>query len=865
MNRCLGCMEEIPENEKICSHCGYDQDLPAKEAYHISPGTVLSGRYLVGRVLGYGGFGVTYIGYDRQLNHKLALKEYLPGEFSTRMPGDLKITIYSGEKHEQFMSGKSKFLDEARRLAKFRNTEGIVEIYDVFELNDTSYIAMEFLDGETIKERLEREGKISPDQAIDLIIPVMDALIKVHAEGIIHRDISPDNIYILKNGTIKLLDFGAARYASTSFSKSLSVILKQGYAPEEQYRSRGAQGEWSDVYALAATVYKMITGITPDDAMERTVNDQLKPPSKLGTSISKSFENALLNALNVYREDRTQTVAQFKEELLSTGEVTRRQGRSKLTDVGGWKKWQKILIGGLGAAAVAVVVLFATGVIGGDEGTKFSDSDVTIDENQVYIPDILAMDVDSASDKINASSLVLQITDKQYSDTVAENMIMLQTPDSGVLVKKEQTIEAVVSAGVEKIEIGDYRGQQAEDVKKELEALGFTVKLTEQKSSLKNGTVISQAVEAGTLLVAGTEIELVVSKNDTNFDSGVKHTIGNYTGLLQDEIDSVEFSDKYVIELVYEFSDDVPENEIFRQEPEEGTELAEGSTITLYVSKGAEEITVPDMQYKKYIEAVAVLEEAGFVVELEYEASDIVVEGLVIRQTLEAGTRTEKGAEIKLYISSGPEEKEEEEKKTEAPTEKPTQKPTQAPTQAPTQKPTEAPTEKPTEKPTEPPTEAPTAAPTQAPTEQNIFVLDDGVILEISGTKLIVRGSGYLYDIPTGSTRLGSMNFTSVEVKYGITGIGDSAFSDVSISGPVTVASSVTQVGTRAFYGTNITSVVFQEGGSTRITIGGSAFAGCDYLEYVQLPFVYTEEEMDQWFGYRSFKSEDNPDGVEVR
>ena len=311
--RCMGCMKEYDAQYEVCPYCGYIHGTPPKEAYHITPGSILQGRYIIGRVLGFGGFGITYIAYDQVLQTRAAIKEYMPGEFSTRMPNQQMVTVYSGEREEQFREGMRKIIDEARRLAKFQDEPNIVHIYDCFEANNTAYIVMEYLEGESVKELLAREGKISTDQALDIVLKVAAALKKVHKEGIIHRDIAPDNIYILKNGDVKVLDFGAARYATTKHSKSLSVIIKPGYAPEEQYRSRGDQGPWTDVYALAATFYKMVTGVTPEDAMERSVKDFLKKPTKLGASLPKSVETAIMNALNVRVEDRTQSMEELRK------------------------------------------------------------------------------------------------------------------------------------------------------------------------------------------------------------------------------------------------------------------------------------------------------------------------------------------------------------------------------------------------------------------------------------------------------------------------------------------------------------------------------------------------------------------------
>ena len=326
---CLGCLAELEGDETVCPHCGYVEGTPPKEAYHMSPDTILKARYLVGRVLGFGGFGVTYIGMDLVLEQKVAIKEYLPTDFSTRMPGQAQLTVYTGENEGQFSAGLTRFLDEARRLARFNDVPGVVQIKDTFSENNTAYIVMEFLDGENVKEILKEEGKLPYDRALEITVAVLSTLTEVHKEGIIHRDISPDNIFVTNDGQIKLLDFGAARYATTYHSKSLSVILKPGYAPEEQYRSRGNQGPWSDVYATAATMYRMLTGVTPEEALERLAKDEVKEPSKLGVEIGENAENALMNALNIKAEDRYQSAQEFIDALLSADPVLRNKIKQK--------------------------------------------------------------------------------------------------------------------------------------------------------------------------------------------------------------------------------------------------------------------------------------------------------------------------------------------------------------------------------------------------------------------------------------------------------------------------------------------------------------------------------------------------------
>ena len=258
MKSCYQCFHEYEAEYSVCPYCGHNADAMTTEPQYLQPGTVLLERYLIGMVVGAGGFGITYAAWDRILEQKVAIKEYLPGEFSTRMPGNTEVTVYGGEKTEQFREGRDKFLEESKRLARMQNVPGIVQIYNSFSENGTAYIVMEFLEGETLDARLKRKGKMSEQEALDIMLPVLQSLEIVHKEGILHRDIAPNNIFLTEGGEVKLLDFGAARCATGSYSKSLTVLYKEGYTPEEQYRSRGEQGPWTDVYACAATLYRLV-------------------------------------------------------------------------------------------------------------------------------------------------------------------------------------------------------------------------------------------------------------------------------------------------------------------------------------------------------------------------------------------------------------------------------------------------------------------------------------------------------------------------------------------------------------------------------------------------------------------------------
>ena len=314
---CFGCFQE-KEPGGPCPHCGFDEN--EEQPYLALPlGTLLNGRYMLGKVLGVGGFGITYLGFDLTLEIKVAIKEYMPSSIATRNADRYNVTL-TGRVEEDYQNGMDRLLDEAKILAKLQNTPHIVSVQNYFKENHTAYFVMEYIEGMSLKEYLANQGgKIPYPQALTILQPIMEALVQVHALNLLHRDISPDNIYITSRGESRLLDFGAARFALGD-GKSVSVILKHGYAPEEQYSSHGNQGPWTDVYAMGATLYRCITGQLPPDSVERIRGDTLKTPSELGIHLPQPVEQAILKALAVKTEDRFSNMNAFLRAL--TGKVS---------------------------------------------------------------------------------------------------------------------------------------------------------------------------------------------------------------------------------------------------------------------------------------------------------------------------------------------------------------------------------------------------------------------------------------------------------------------------------------------------------------------------------------------------------------
>lgn len=287
-----------------------------KNSYSLQRNTGLIGRYVIQEVLGQGGFGITYLGIDKLYGNKVAIKEYYPQEIAMRKAQyEDVVTVTSIEEKNNYDKGKKRFLDEAQVMARFNKNEGIVKILDFFEANNTAYIVMEYLEGITLKQYLGKYGVIQFRNLIEMMLPLLEALIEIHSQGLIHRDISPDNIMVQHNSKLKLMDFGAARDYTESGNKSLTVILKPGYAPPEQYQTHGVQGPWTDIYALCATIYKCLTGITPPDAIARVMDDKFKEPDQLDGKLSPDIKKILWKGMNIFPEERYQDIVEFGEDV----------------------------------------------------------------------------------------------------------------------------------------------------------------------------------------------------------------------------------------------------------------------------------------------------------------------------------------------------------------------------------------------------------------------------------------------------------------------------------------------------------------------------------------------------------------------
>ncbi len=692
MKRCMGCMGLYEDQYDVCPHCGYEEGFDDHQLLHIEAGQMLADRYIVGRSLGFGGFGVTYLGWDTKLQRKIAIKEYLPSEFATRYIHHQEIVVDDNEKkNQQFKKGKDRFLKEGEKLAQVGDIDGIVHMYDSFECNNTAYITMEYLEGMTLTEYLNDKGAMNEQEVMDLILPIFKALETVHEKGIIHRDIAPDNLFVTidedGNKRLKLIDFGASKFASTSHSKSLTVMIKPGYSPEEQYRSNGDQGTYTDVYALAAVMYKMVTGLQLPDSFERRTaieshkKDLLVEPDKYNKSLSDNFVTALMNALNVRIEDRTKTVSEFENELVSFEPVKRRGNSIRKIDFLRWPLWAKIGVPLASLAAVGLVVFAITKVF------SRAAEDYSLPKGYTRVPDFVEADFDTqAMEWAKEANVIIEKTDTRNSSKYPKNLVLSQQKPSGSVVNEKTVIGLTISSGEEIFVMPDVRGMRLEDAQRALKCMEVEVNtIPGTQDGLVLDGVISQDIAAYGEINSGSSVTLTVN---TSKSASLNRALGTSTGKKDDDSNSSDNSDDISLDSqkLEEMNSEAPQIEGL--DYEEALQKVYEQGWTLFVSSrtagnGADEGTVlsqriyPDEDGKKILEVTTampnievelpdltlkdqstarqLLNNLGIEVKDGQEYNETIAKGLVISQDRLAKSTVKPGEVVVLTVSLGSE------------------------------------------------------------------------------------------------------------------------------------------------------------------------------------------------------------------
>jgi len=446
---------------------GYDPHTYKQNPRCLPVDTILAGKYLVGPVLGQGGFGITYQGYDLNMETRVAIKEYFPVELVSRNTtamenmGEraLSLSSMSGEKSLTYQQGLKKYVAEAQNVSQFSENPGVVSVKDFFYENETAYIVMEYIEGQSLKDYLKEKGeRLSEEETLRIMRPVLEALKQVHSAGIIHRDISPDNIMLTFDAEkqikeVKLIDFGAARMTAKNDQKSLTIILKHGYAPEEQYRTHGEQGPWTDVYAVCAVMYRMLTGETPVPAMDRMFQDSLKSFEACQVKVTKSTAEAILHGMAVKKEDRIPSMEVLLEALY--------EGKRVKTPKPGDKNRKKAA--GLIAAAVIVLAVggIAVGKMAGNAG-KMSSSPSADGEKLTNGKDLGEENADGQSKALEnspATELSLDKSEEAFGDVIVT--ASPQTSYDGskthvVILQEDGTVTSVGSNQYGQSDLSDW-------------------------------------------------------------------------------------------------------------------------------------------------------------------------------------------------------------------------------------------------------------------------------------------------------------------------------------------------------------------------------------------------------------------------
>lgn len=490
---CMSCMKEIG-NAKQCPHCGFQVD-SLQSAPYLQIRTVVSNRYLVGKLLEYNGEGATYIGWDLTNRVAVSIREFLPDAISTRSPGYPELRILPG-REATFHECCQSFLEMWRQLARLRGLSALISVVDIVEDYATAYSISEDFDGVALRDFLlsSKTGYITWEKARQLFMPVLSTLGTLHSSGIIHRGISPTTLFMGRDGKIRISGFSI--WQARTEKSPLNPQLFNGYAAIEQYGNKGKQGVWTDIYAFAAVLYRALIGSDPLDSPAREVNDRLMIPAKFAEQIPAYVVNALINALQIQPGDRTRSVEQLRAELSASpsaaaaGEVFNQPPKpepkplTKKTLNPEEKKYAKALAVKTGLISLAAgMVLFSVLALSipslrevffstGSSETTISSS--TSASDTFSVPDFASLGTyqEISSSPLWSGRFTFK-ADFVYDSKIKFGTIISQSVEADTVVDKGTEITLTVSKGKEMVELPDVTGMDYTLAETQLKALGF--------------------------------------------------------------------------------------------------------------------------------------------------------------------------------------------------------------------------------------------------------------------------------------------------------------------------------------------------------------------------------------------------------
>lgn len=520
--RCVGCMKPLTA-EGRCAYCGLQQDKYRPIPRCLRPGMCLRDRYVLGRVLGEGSFGISYIAWDCLLDTVVAIKEYFPASLVSRHISeedeDTNVYIYEKRESQKYQESLKKYLGEAKSLSAYYDLDGIVSVRDFFYANNTAYIVMGYVDGISVKEYVEKNGPIEGEKFLRMLEPVIQSLAKVHQTGVLHRDISPDNMLLTRDEKLVLIDFGAARKENINMTRSMTVVFKRGFSPEEQYRTRGQQGAWTDVYALCATAYYALTGKAPDESIQRALEDDMPSLTEMtDVDLPMQQKRAFMKGMTVDFHHRYQTMDELYQGLYQ-------QGRDK-KHLGAW------LAGA--AALVCCVALLGTGAVYGlhkhsqakkdaiqtEAPQQTALAEVTTTPYAADVQEYQMISFKSMTKKEALKALAGQDTELsvqwkyRYSSRIKKGRIVTQSIPAKTRYRGEtySKIVLTISKGKRKTEVPKLTGVSKERARTLLKErkLHWTWKEVEREGT--EGIVASQSRMAGSKVPVGTTIVVTITR-----------------------------------------------------------------------------------------------------------------------------------------------------------------------------------------------------------------------------------------------------------------------------------------------------------------------------------------------------------------
>lgn len=460
------------------------QEAPIAEDYTLPAGTILHTMYRIEQILGRGGFAIIYKCVNLSTGETAAVKEYFPSSLATRRRRQGFFCVQPFEKNAaEFQTGHRHFLEEARILKECRDLPGIVTVYDFFEENQTAYIVMEYIEGLTLEQYIQTNGVLSASEMLELLLPLLHSLKKIHEKGLIHRDISPNNMILGMDNKLHLIDFGAAKIKPAHPGRQQTIILKKGYAPPEQYMASGNIGAWSDIYALCATIYYALSGQTPIPAIDRL---QKNPPQEftIFDSIPMQLAGVIERGLALQPAERYKTMEDFIYALEHPESVE--NGNTIIESASGDNKTfhrrsRTALI------SLCAAVLATGGLLYAFRGSSAPGTVSTV-------PTAVPMAVKSSSPAL---------TDTALSDTSAPG-----TPAPAA--SPASTVPALLT-------MDNVTGLSQKKAKKKIRALDSSIKIRIKKkydTTQTKGRVISQSIAEGTVFNAGSlpQITLTISR-----------------------------------------------------------------------------------------------------------------------------------------------------------------------------------------------------------------------------------------------------------------------------------------------------------------------------------------------------------------